>query len=258
MIDNKKITCIIPARLQSTRFPKKILAELFNKPLFLWVWEAASRVPFFDTVIFAIDHEETAAALDQHGLPYIMTSQACQSGTDRLIEVMHSKKILSDIWVNWQCDEPFITQQMITDLLQGCSNKKSDPSIWTLKKRITQQAEILSPHIAKVVCDMYGNALYFSRSPIPFYRDNHCFEQQEYYKHVGIYAFNTAALEALATTATAKLEEAECLEQLRWLTYGHTITLYETNSEVIGIDRPVDLEKAQNYIIQHKYFINSI
>src|SRR3972149_521987 len=110
MLKNKKIACIIPARLHSTRFPKKILAPLLNKPLIQWVWEAAKKVSFFDRVVFAIDSEETAKAIERFGGEYLMTSPSLKSGTERLIELMLEEKVEADIWVNWQGGEPFLNQ----------------------------------------------------------------------------------------------------------------------------------------------------
>ena len=166
--------CIIPARLASTRFPEKILKILNGKPLLQWVWEAANKTTFFKDIVFAIDSEKTANIIKNFNGKYLMTSKNCKSGTDRLIEIMHSGKIESDIWVNWQADEPFITPKMIYSLLKTCKNNDAD--IWSLKKKITNEDEILSPNFAKVVCDTTGNALYFSRSRIPYYREEYIFK----------------------------------------------------------------------------------
>ncbi len=243
------IVCIIPARLKATRFPGKMLTSIEGKPLLQWVWDAAIKVPCFSQVIFAIDSLETAAVIDQFGGKYIMTSEQCASGTDRLVEIMQSGKIVADIWVNWQGDEPFITAEMITSLLQSCENDNAD--VWTLKKRITDSAQITSANIAKVVCDVRGAALYFSRSPIPFYRDlSGGFsnaDAQIFYKHVGLYAFTAQALQKIAIMKNSYLEEAEKLEQLRWLQNGLVVRVHETDRDVKGIDTPKDLEQAEIY-----------
>ncbi len=240
---SQKIACIIPARLASTRFPKKILASLCGKPILQWIWEAATACSRFDEVLFAIDSEETAQLIESFGGKYAMTSTACASGTDRLVEVMQRGIVQADVWVNWQGDEPFITKQMIEELLQSVD--KSDADLWTLKKLITKPEDVTSPHIAKLVCDDRGNALYFSRSPIPYYRDEEA--GGPYYKHVGLYAYTTAVLQKIAALPPNALEEAEKLEQLRFLCHGITIKVHETSQEVIGIDRPVDLQKAEMY-----------
>ena len=241
----QRIACIIPARLASTRFPKKMLASLCGKPILQWIWEGASASGIFDEVLFAIDSDETAMVIDSFGGKYVMTSTACASGTDRLIEVMQRGLLKADIWVNWQGDEPFITKQMVLELLQSIG--QNDADMWTLKKVITKPEDIQSPHIAKLVCGNDGNALYFSRSPIPYYRDKDGGQALVYYKHVGLYAYTTQALEKIATLPANALEEAEKLEQLRFLYHGIRIKVHETGQEVIGIDRPVDLQKAEMY-----------
>ena len=244
MIKGKNIVCIIPARLKSTRFPEKILKNLAGKPLLQWVWDAANKTTIFKDIVFAIDSEKTADLIKSFGGKYLMTSENCQSGTDRLVEIMHTGKVEGDIWVNWQADEPFITPKMIYTLLQSCDKEDSD--VWSLKKKIVTENEILSPNFAKVVCDSQGHALYFSRSQIPFYRDNDNIEQV-YYKHVGIYAYTTQALQKIAQMGKCYLEDAEKLEQLRFLFNGLKIKLHETDQEVIGIDTPEHLENAKKY-----------
>ncbi|MFA5075721.1 MAG: 3-deoxy-manno-octulosonate cytidylyltransferase [Candidatus Babeliales bacterium] len=243
MLQNKKIACVIPARLGSTRFAEKMLKSILDKPILQWVWQAANSVDFFDEIVIATDSIKIAGLVQNFGARYIMTSQDCASGTDRIIEVMKTGKINADIWVNWQGDEPFITKSMISCLLQDCHNCKAD--LWSLRKKIIKQEDINSFNIAKVVCDNNNYALYFSRSTIPFYRDSK--ESNIYYKHVGIYAFTTQALNKISNLNQSDLEMAEKLEQLRFLQNGLRIKMNETDEEVIGIDTPQDLEKATQY-----------
>jgi 3-deoxy-manno-octulosonate cytidylyltransferase (CMP-KDO synthetase) len=250
MIHSKKIACIIPARLKSTRFPRKMLSLLGGKPLLQWVYESASSVPFFDAVAFAVDSDETKRLVEGFGARCFMTSEQCPSGTDRLIEVMEQGEIDADIWVNWQGDEPFITEEMIRDLLQSCA--ENDVDVWTLKKRITDFEEVLSPHFAKVVSDEKGFALYFSRSPIPCYRDPTPDHQKKYYKHVGLYAYTSDALFKISSLFPCDIEVAEQLEQLRFLYHGLRIRLHETAHEAFGIDLPEHLLKAETHISQRK------
>lgn len=242
MIKEKNIVCIIPARLKSTRFPEKILQNLAKKSILQWVWDNANQTTLFKDIYFAIDSEKTANLINSFGGKYIMTSEKCQSGTDRLVEIMHSGKINADIWVNWQGDEPFITPKMIYQLLETCKTDNVD--IWSLRKKIVSQNEILSPNFTKVVCDSNHNALYFSRSPIPYYRDQDE-QKQIHFKHVGLYAYTTKALQQIAQMGKCYLEDAEKLEQLRFLYYGLKIKLNETDQEVIGIDTPQDLQRAE-------------
>ena len=242
MLCGKKIACIIPARLKSTRFPRKMLCILKDKPLLQWVWEAAKQVPFFDELAFAIDSEETARLIESFGGSYYLTSEACESGTDRLAELCQSGIVDADIYVNWQGDEPFIQKKMIEELLQSCDK---DGDIWTLKKRITKEEEITSVHIAKVVTDAKECALYFSRSPIPHYREE---GERIYYKHVGLYAFTKKALLHIATLDHCLLEKAEKLEQLRFLFNHLQIKVHETEGEIFGIDLPEHLVAAERHV----------
>ncbi len=234
-----KIACIIPARLQSTRFPRKMLSTLRNKPLLQWVWESACKVPLFNEVVFAVDSEEIAELVCSFGAKCFLTSVNCANGTERLIELQERKLVEADIWVNWQGDEPFINEQMIRDLLQTCDDKSD---VWTLKKKIINPHEISSPQFAKVVCDERGNALYFSRSPIPYYRDS---SEKTYYKHVGLYAFSAESLRKISRLKPCALETAEQLEQLRFLHHGMRVRVHETQFEVIGIDLPEHLALAE-------------
>ncbi len=246
MIGSKKIACVVPARLKSTRFPRKMLSLLKGKPLLQWVWERASAVELFDSVTFAIDADETAKLIDRFGGKYIMTSEQCPSGTDRLVELMQRNLIEADIWVNWQGDEPFINGQMIRDLLQTCETDGSD--VWTLKKKIVKMEEALSPHVVKVVCDSSDRALYFSRCPIPYYRDASPGERKIYFKHIGMYAYTQQALQKIAQFKPCEIEMAEQLEQLRFLYNGLRVHVHETEHEVFGIDLPEHLAAAERFI----------
>lgn len=246
MIGTKKVACIIPARLKSTRFPRKMLQLIKGKPLLQWVWENASKVSLFDTVAFAIDSEETASVIQGFGGTYFMTSEQCLVGTERLVEVMQRNLVDADIWVNWQGDEPFIKESMIHDLLQSCAEDGSD--IWTLKKKCHKLEEVHSPHAPKVVTDYQGFALYFSRSVIPFYRDLSPGEMKLFFRHIGMYAFSKQALQKIALLKPCDLELAEQLEQLRWLYYHLRIRVHETDHEVFGIDLPEHLVLAEQYL----------
>ena len=243
MLGGKKVACVIPARLQSSRFPKKVLAHIRGKPLLQWVWEAAGKVSIFDEVVFAIDSDETAALVESFGGKYFMTSVNCPSGTDRLIELMKKGLVKADIWVNWQGDEPFISSQMIYTLLQTCDREESD--VWTLKKRLQDWEDVLNPHIAKVVLDAKGYALYFSRLPIPYYRDPTKDEDKIFYKHIGLYAFTQEALQKISCLSPCYIEQAEQLEQMRFLYNNLRIRVHETKEEVIGIDLPEHLVQAE-------------
>jgi 3-deoxy-manno-octulosonate cytidylyltransferase (CMP-KDO synthetase) len=243
MVKNKKVICVIPARLESTRFPRKVLATLGGKPILQWVFESAKLVNVFDEIIFAVDAKETADVVKSFGGNVCLTSKNCKTGTDRLVEVSNKKD--SSIWVNWQADEPFISPDMITTLLSSCGADEAD--VWTLKKKISDAESILCPNTVKVVCDAHDYALYFSRSPIPFYRDNDGIGAS-YFKHIGLFAYSSEALRKIETLKSSFLEDAEKLEQLRFLQHQLKIRVHETDQEVVGIDTPQDLEKAEKLV----------
>lgn len=230
-----KVVCVIPARLHSKRFPRKVLSYLGGKPLLQWIWEAAISCPQFDMVAFAIDHPETANLIRRFQGKYFMTSENCPSGTDRLIELMESRIMEGDIWVNWQGDELFINSSMISDLLQTMNDQAID--VWTLKKQITDEVDIKNPHVVKVVTNQMGHALYFSRAPIPYARDG----VANYYKHIGLYAYRTSTLQKIQQLSLSPLEKIEALEQLRFMEEGLKIQVHETSMDTQGIDIPEDL-----------------
>lgn len=238
-----KIICIIPARLASSRFPKKVLAMLGEKPMLQWVWEAAVSAEMFDEVAFAIDDHETARLIDSFDGKYHMTSPECLSGTDRLIELQEKGALSGDIWVNWQGDEPFIHKEMIENLLQS-TDQGFD--IWSLRKEIEREEEVEDPNIVKVITDHQDRALYFSRAPIPYDRDG--LEDITYYKHIGIYAYTSEALKEISTLTPSRLELVEGLEQLRFLENGLGLQVHETAHETLGIDVPEDLARAMDRI----------
>lgn len=235
MFGNKSVVCVIPARLGSTRFPRKMLAPLKGKPLVQWAYEGAKRCPWFDEVVIAVDSEEIFEVVEGFGGKAVMTAFDCQNGTERLIELQQRGILKGDVWVNWQGDEPFIGTKMIETLLQSCD----EGEIWTLKIAIEDPS---SPHVVKVVCDHLGRALYFSRSPIPH-------NSKKYFKHVGIYAYSDEALQKISKLSPCPLEEAERLEQLRFLYNGLSIQVHETDEEIIGIDTPEQLSIAEEMIL---------
>ncbi len=223
MIGDKKVVCIIPARLCSTRFPRKVLASLMGKPLVQWAWEGALKVPCFDEVVVAVDSEEVAEKVTSFGGRYFMTSPDCSNATERLIEIQKRGLLHGDIWVNWQSDEPFLSAVSIEDLLQSAVHDHAD--VWTLKSSVEASAA-LDPNICKVVCDHEGFALYFSRSIIPYNRDG--IENKSIFKHIGLYAYTEDSLEKISMLPSCEIEEMEMLEQLRFLFYGLKIQVHET------------------------------
>lgn len=252
MWKTKKVACVIPARLQSSRFPRKILAPLKGKPLIEWVWMAAKKVACFDEVVFAIDAEETSSVIKSFGGKYYMTCPDHPVGTDRLAELQKNGLIKADVWVNWQADGPFINESTIHDLLQSCDKDSAD--VWTLKKRIFSEEDILSPDVSKVVCDEKGRAMYFSRSTLPFYRKVPQGKQKIYYKHVGLYAYSDVGLKKISALAPCDLEVIEQLEQLRFLYHGLHVQVHETQYETLEVDLPEHLARAESVMDQKKIY----
>lgn len=233
-----KVVCVIPARLASTRFPKKVLAQIKDKTMIERVWMAAKKCKEFDEVYFAIDSEEVAKEVERFGGKWMMTSPSCPTGTHRLIEFIETSKVEADVFVNWQADEPLVCPQMIKDLLQGIYNPME--KVWTLKKEASPH-EVANPNVVKVVTDRFGRALYFSRSQIPFDRDG---SGCKMYKHIGLYAYTYEALLKIKEFSITPLSEVEKLEQLTFLENGLPINVYLTQHESIGVDTLQDLQKV--------------
>ena len=244
-----KITAIIPARYASTRFEGKALADIKGKPMVRHVYERTARAQLVSEVIVATDDERIAAAVRAFGGRVVMTSRDHETGTDRLAEV--AAGLDSEIVVNVQGDEPLIEPAMIDEAIRPLVE---DPTIvmGTLKCRIRNLHDFLSPNVVKVVTDRNGFALYFSRSPLPNFRDKWNDLKDEAFnsgkllchKHVGLYVYRRDFLLQYARMAPTSLELSEKLEQLRVLENGYRIKVVETAYESIGVDTPGDLEKV--------------
>lgn len=245
-----KITAVIPARYASTRFPGKALAELDGRPMIQHVYERTALSKLVSRVIVATDDTRIADAVSSIGGEAIMTSTGHETGTDRLAEV--AAGLDSDIIVNVQGDEPLIDPAMI-DLAIQPFLEDPDLLMGTLKTRIKCLHDFLSPNVVKVVADNRGDALYFSRSPLPFFRDkwkdlkDESFNSGKLlcYKHVGLYVYRRDFLLKFAAMPPTFLEISEKLEQLRAIENGIKIRVVETEFESIGVDTPDDLHKAQ-------------
>lgn len=236
---------IIPARYASTRFPGKPLADIGGKTMIQRVYEQAAKA--LPNVTVATDDDRIYDEVIRFGGNVVMTAAHHQSGTDRCAEALekaqkHFKQTF-EVVVNIQGDEPFIDPEQI-DLLCDCfKNEKTD--IATLVKPITDNSLVFDPNKPKVVVGTDNQALYFSRSPIPYLRG---VEQEQwhkvhtFYQHIGLYAYRTHVLKEITHLPQSRLELAESLEQLRWLENGYTIAVRETHHDSIGIDTPQDLE----------------
>jgi len=247
--DAMKITAVIPARYASTRFEGKAVADIMGKPMVQHVYERVARAGLVSEVIIATDDERIAAAVRAFDGRVEMTSHEHATGTDRIAEV--AGRLDSDIIVNVQGDEPLIEPAMIDETIRPLIE---DPAIVmsTLKSRIKNLHDFLSPNVVKVVTDWEGFALYFSRSPIPNFRDKwNDLKDEKFasgrllsYKHVGLYVYRREFLLQYAQMSPTYLELAEKLEQLRALENGYRIKVVETEHESIGVDTPADLEKV--------------
>jgi 3-deoxy-manno-octulosonate cytidylyltransferase (CMP-KDO synthetase) len=250
----KSFVAIIPARFASTRFPGKPLAILGGKPVIQRVYEQSKKV--FENVFVATDDDRIYDAVEQFGGKAIMTSPNHKSGTDRCYEAYQKCGIETDVVVNIQGDEPFIHQSQLLTIKELFLQPETD--IATLVKPFAYDTsfDVLSnPNSPKVVVDDNWNALYFSRSVIPYLRGKETetwASEHTYYKHIGLYAFKSDVLGKVTSLEQAPLEIAESLEQLRWLSAGYTIKVGKTNVETIGIDTPEDLAAAEKFLLDNK------
>jgi 3-deoxy-manno-octulosonate cytidylyltransferase (CMP-KDO synthetase) len=245
-----QILAIIPARYQSTRFPGKPLADLAGKPVIQHVHERVAAV--IENVIVATDDIRIFSTVEQFGGQAIITSSSHKSGTDRCSEAYAKSGIDADIIINVQGDEPFIQAEQLTKLISVFDDSTVDIS--TLVKPFLKTdsfSSLSNPNSPKVVINNMKNALYFSRSIIPFLRNipqDEWLFHNEFYKHIGIYGYRSNILKEISELEQTPLELAESLEQLRWLESGYKIGVEITEYETIGIDTPEDLEKAMNYL----------
>ncbi len=239
-----KFIAIIPARFQSTRFPGKPLAILKNKPIIQWVYENAAAA--LEEVWVATDDQRIFEAVEQFGGKVLKTSGIHRSGTDRCAEaarILEGKTSFDGV-INIQGDEPFICAEQIEKLTAAFGK---DTEIATLIKKIETADELFNPNRPKVVIDKNDNALYFSRSPIPFVRgekENNWLIVAEFWAHIGMYGYEKQVLQKITQLPHGRLERVEALEQLRWLENGIRIKTAVTEHQSIGIDTPEDLENA--------------
>lgn len=238
---------IIPARYQSSRFPGKPLAIINGKSMIMRVFERVSKA--FETVYVATDDVKILEHVNSFGGKAVLTSINHKSGTDRCYEALNiiSKNLNKsfDIVVNVQGDEPFIEPGQLKLLTSIFNNP--DVQISTLIKKINKIEEIFDINKPKVVLNRHNQAIYFSRSPIPFFRnvpEKDWLLKGTFYKHIGLYAYRTSILEEITKLKTSFLENAESLEQLRWLENGYKISVAITEVETISIDTPEDLKNA--------------
>lgn len=251
-----KFIGIIPARYASTRFPGKPLADMDGKPMIQRVYEQVKGV--LDAVCVATDNVRIEEAVKAFGGEVVMTSDQHRSGTDRCYEAYCKVGQGYDVVVNIQGDEPFIQPKQI-EILKGCFTDDSI-QIATLVKPFRPdddfETTLFNANSPKVVLNKNSEALYFSRSIIPYMRGKHYKEwlpNHTYYKHIGLYAYRATTLQEITRLPQSSLELAESLEQLRWLENGYKIKVGITEQETIGIDTPEDMERALAFMREKKY-----
>lgn len=239
---------VIPARYESTRFPGKPLAMINDKPMIQHTYEQAKKTGY--PVLVATDDERIVAVVEAFGGDVVMTGEHL-NGTSRCQEAaqiaLEQKGWNFDVLINVQGDEPFIHPEQITELFHAFEKESVD--IATFGKKIEDTEELFSANVVKLVRGSDNQALYFSRSAIPYCRDAYkddWIEQHSYFKHIGIYAYRKEVLNQLVTLPEGQLEKVESLEQLRWLEAGYRIAVLETEHESIGIDTPEDLKRVND------------
>jgi 3-deoxy-manno-octulosonate cytidylyltransferase (CMP-KDO synthetase) len=239
---------IIPARYGSTRFPAKALADVGGKTMLQRVHEQAQKAKSLNHIVVATDHPDIQQHVQEFGGEACLTKEVHISGTDRCYEALLLQHTSYDYVINIPGDEPFIVPDQI-DLLASALNGEIE--IATLVKQVDDPEQLFSPNIVKVVFSAAHEALYFSRSAIPHLRalpEEKWIMNHAFYKHIGMYAYRTDVLEKLTQLPVSVLEQAESLEQLRWLENEFSIRVIETKQETIGIDTPDDLVKALAYL----------
>jgi 3-deoxy-manno-octulosonate cytidylyltransferase (CMP-KDO synthetase) len=245
-----KIAGIIPARYASSRFPGKPLALIHNKPMIQHVYEQASKADQLDDLIVATDDSRIEKVVKEFGGKVMMTEPTHSSGTERCAEIQKTLKLTGnsfDVIINIQGDEPFIDPKQI-DLVASCFNERN-VQIATLAKKIENEKELFDPNVVKIVTDINDKAIYFSRQTLPYIRGQkieYWIQSSAHYKHIGIYGYQSAILEEIVALKKTPLEDAESLEQLRWIENGYSIKVKETTIESYGVDVPEDLSKFSN------------
>jgi 3-deoxy-manno-octulosonate cytidylyltransferase (CMP-KDO synthetase) len=240
-----KTLAVIPARYESTRFPGKVLAPIAGKPMIQLVFERVREARSVSRVIVATDDERIVRAVEAFGGEAKLTRREHRCGTERVAEV--AAHVPGEIYVNVQGDEPLIEPAAIDAAVEAVV-EDADVAVATLNTPIRQVAEIMDPNVVKVVQDFQGDALYFSRAPIPWVRDEASRHAARHLKHIGLYVYRHAALLEYPTLPPGELERHERLEQLRWLENGYRIRVVETEYDAVSVDVPEDVERVEKIL----------
>lgn len=233
----KKIA-FIPARYAATRFPGKLMQKIGDQSIISMVYNNAREMELFDDVVVATDSDIIAEEIDRIGGKFIKSKHEHQSGSDRIAEACKNMQV--DVVVNIQGDEPFIKKQPLEDLLKSFEDETV--RVASLMQKFPDNESHENSNIVKVVCNRFNDALYFSRSVIPYKRNKSV--EEVFYRHVGVYAYRKDVLLKFTEWPMGVLEKIEMLEQLRYLENGVSIRMVETNEASVGIDTPEDLKKA--------------
>jgi len=246
-----KTVCVIPARFASQRLPGKPMLNIGNAPMIEWVYRRACKVKRFDTVIVATDNQTIYDHIVSIGGQVQMTPENLPSGTDRVAHV--ARDVNADIFLNLQGDEPLISTEVLEKVCTAFNDRQVQMA--TPVTKIKTVEDLSDPNLVRVVLDREGNALYFTRAIIPFFRDlekyNDWLNQHDYYKHIGIYAYRKDFLLHLTNLEPGKLENVEKLEQLRVLENGFKIRAVITDYQSRSVDTKEDLIEMNNFITDH-------
>jgi 3-deoxy-manno-octulosonate cytidylyltransferase (CMP-KDO synthetase) len=239
---------VIPARYSATRLPGKPLVSLGGKPMIQRVWERAKQAKRVSRVLIATDDDRILKAAAGFGAEAVMTRSEHRSGTERVAEVaVHTPGADDEVFVNVQGDEPLVEPDAIDTLIEAIESE-AGVTVATLMVPIAKPADIMDPNIVKVVLDFDGNALYFSRAPIPWVRDREAPVHVKHMKHLGLYAFRRSALLDFPTLPLGDLERVEQLEQLRWMENGYKIRVAETQHDSVSVDVPEDVARVERLL----------
>lgn len=244
-----RAAAVIPARLGSTRLPNKVLADIHGQPLIAHVWKRVAQARQLADVYIATDADEVRAVMEGLGAKVLMTSPTCRSGTERIAECLD--RLDADFIVNVQGDEPLIDPRLLDSLVEGWQARPAD--LITAVFRIETLAELNSPTLVKVARAASGEALYFSRTPIPFVRDlppSEWLGAAAFWGHIGVYGYTPSALAAYPSLPVSPLEQAEQLEQLRFLDAGYRMQTVETRYRSIAVDVQADLERVRSVMVE--------
>jgi 3-deoxy-manno-octulosonate cytidylyltransferase (CMP-KDO synthetase) len=239
-----KISIAIPARWASTRLPQKLLLDLAGHPVLYHTWKRASSIPHIAEIIILADHEAVADAARGFGATVWMTDSRCSSGTERIASV--ADRFAGDFIINVQGDEPFIDTQLLEAIANYAQQGHCD--IITAAYRISELSDLINPNRVKVVLNHQREALYFSRSPIPFVRDvaqENCLSYAAFWGHIGVYGYSKSFLQDFPRLPQGILSETEKLEQLQFLEAGKRIHVLEATKPTLGIDTLEDIKRAR-------------